>query len=82
MTCPDLGQSIRRHRIAVGMSQSALGAKIGRSRNTIANWERGVGQPTTAKLLAIANAVGCTLTDIMENREPPKFHYHGGAYPA
>lgn len=78
----DIGPAIRRHRLAVGMSQSDLAAKIDVARNTISNWERGISQPTGVQVIDIAHAVGCTYIDLLENRDPPKFHYHGGAYPA
>lgn len=39
------GNTIRKHREALGMDQRSVGAALGYSTNTISNWENGVSRP-------------------------------------
>lgn len=57
-----MGYRIKELREAKGISQTALAAKCGISRQTIINMEKGKTQTTTSKtLLAIAKALDTTV---------------------
>jgi DNA-binding XRE family transcriptional regulator len=48
---------IREYRLRAHMSQSALGAMIGRTRSSISLWERGLGLPSVPDLFKLAKAL-------------------------
>jgi transcriptional regulator with XRE-family HTH domain len=45
-----VGESIRRNRIAFGMSQQELGDLVGVSGATVSSWERGISEPGSYSL--------------------------------
>jgi transcriptional regulator with XRE-family HTH domain len=47
-----------RLRKARGLTQDALGARVGRARPNIIIWEKGRAKPTPAKLVLLAQALG------------------------
>jgi putative transcriptional regulator len=49
---------VREHRRKAGLSQEALARKVGVSRQTIVNVERGLNEPKVLLALAIAAALG------------------------
>jgi len=48
---------IRRYRIAAGLSQTELGARIGRTRSVVSAWERGRYLPSVSNLFLLARAL-------------------------
>jgi putative transcriptional regulator len=48
---------IRRYRIAAGLSQGELGARIGRTRSVVSAWERGRYLPSLSNLFLLARAL-------------------------
>ena len=48
---------IRNYRIAAGLSQSELGARIGRTRSVVSAWERGRYLPSVANVFLLARAL-------------------------
>jgi DNA-binding XRE family transcriptional regulator len=48
---------IRNYRIAAGLSQSELGARIGRTRSIVSAWERGRYLPSVTNLFLLARAL-------------------------
>ena len=48
---------IRNYRIAAGLSQSELGARIGRTRSVVSAWERGRYLPSVNNLFLLARAL-------------------------
>jgi transcriptional regulator with XRE-family HTH domain len=48
---------IRRYRIAAGLSQDDLGARIGRTRSVVSAWERGRILPSLSNLFLLARAL-------------------------
>ena len=48
---------IRIYRIAAGLSQTELGARIGRTRSVVSAWERGRYLPSVANLFLLARAL-------------------------
>ena len=51
---PRYPNQIRRYRIQVGLSQKALGRKLGRTRNAVSSWERGQTFPRGITILRLA----------------------------
>lgn len=60
-----LGASVRRHRLAVGLSQEGLGRSVALSRASIANMERGTQTPPLYRFVLMAEALGCTVQDLI-----------------
>lgn len=56
--------NIRDLRLAAGLTQSDLAAKVGVAQATVAEWERGVYSPGAQKLPALAKALGCTIDEL------------------
>ena len=67
-----LGESIRAHRLSVGMTISWLAGQLRVHRNTVTNWERGKTEPPAGQVVQIAWLTGCTVQDLLEgkNTEP------------
>ncbi len=45
---------IREYRLKAGLSQRRLGAQLGRGRNAVSSWERGLTLPNVPRLLRMA----------------------------
>ena len=52
----DIGTKLRALRRSHGLSQEALAAQLGVSRQAVTKWESGTAAPSTANLLAICEA--------------------------
>lgn len=65
-----IGQNIRNRRLEAGWNQSELGAKVGVSQEMICYFERGYKIPTLPLGAAIANALGCTVNELLEDKSP------------
>jgi transcriptional regulator with XRE-family HTH domain len=67
--CADLdkfvGQKIRGFRHKHRISQSGLGKALGISFQQIQNYERGFSRCSAARLQQMADAFGCTVTDLL-----------------
>ncbi len=61
-TARDLGQAVRTHRLAQGLTQDALAARCGVGRRFIAELEAGKPTSQLGKALLAASEVGLTLT--------------------
>ena len=48
----DLGKRIAKHRKALGLSQEALGERLGVSRQAVSKWETGAAAPDMENLMA------------------------------
>jgi transcriptional regulator with XRE-family HTH domain len=62
-----IGRRVRTHRIALHMRQSDLELASGVSRKFIGEFERGQVNCSLVTLKMIADALGCTLTQLLEN---------------
>lgn len=60
-----IGAQIRAARHAAGLSQMALGERIGRDHKTIHRWETGATNMTLNDLLLVADALGVPLADLV-----------------
>lgn len=60
-----IAKRIRRYRKQSGLTQVALGKKVGVSSNTIARIEGCKNQPSRATIEKLAKVFGVTVTDIL-----------------
>lgn len=65
-----LGANIRRRRQALGLSLDALAQESDVSSTMLSEVERSVKNPTVRLAYQIARALGCSLTDLLEDRSP------------
>lgn len=56
-------------RTAKGMQQREFAAALGVDRTTIAKWETGAALPRADMLPKIAKLLGCTISDLFEERK-------------
>jgi len=61
-----LGLAIRRHRDEIDVSQERLAEMIGCHRNYVGYLERGEQNVTIDMLARVAKALGCTVTDLVQ----------------
>jgi len=81
-----LGKSIRRFRRGLKMSQEKLAEKSGLHRTYVSDVERGSRNPSFLTLLAVAQGLGVTLseltrdleTDVLQNQPAIKGHWAQG----
>jgi Zn-dependent peptidase ImmA (M78 family)/transcriptional regulator with XRE-family HTH domain len=66
-----IGVAIRRQREAVGMTIIQLARLVNVSRNTLTNYESGKTEPTASELVQMADALGCSLHDLLDGRSAP-----------
>lgn len=62
---------LRQVRERIGMSQIALGERLGVSRTTIQGWERGDKSPAMERLDEIADALGCAVVELFQEDVAP-----------
>lgn len=55
---------VRERRVAMGLTQEALAARLGVDRAAVALWEGGRRTPTTDKLPALAEALDCDIGEL------------------
>lgn len=60
VTVSGWGERIRMARNDLGLSQSALGERLGKTRATIASWEEETTSPAVSEVAAIARALKIT----------------------
>lgn len=70
---PDLGATVRRRRLALGLSLEALAEASGVSAAMLSEVERSVKNPTVKLAYQVARALGCSLTELLDEGEakPP-----------
>lgn len=60
-----IGDRVRYRRNLIKMTQSELGGKIGTSFQQIQKYEKGMNRISGSRLLQIAEALGCSLEDLL-----------------
>ena len=60
-----LGEVIRAHREACGMTQELVAQKLGVSRQAVGKWESGKSEPSTTNLIAIAELLGTDAAELL-----------------
>lgn len=58
---------IKKRRTALHLTQQKLGEQIGVSQSAVGMWESGVRIPQTKMLLKLAEALGCTVDDLLRD---------------
>jgi len=66
-----IGAAIRKRRIALGMTQGDLGKKVGVTYQQIFKNETGVNRVSGSRLLAVAQALDCTVSDLLGDLDAP-----------
>ena len=72
-----LGQRIEQYRKALGISQEALGGRLGVSRQAVSKWETDAAAPDMENLLALAREFGVSVAELTatpEEEAPPGRH--------
>lgn len=67
---PTNNSKIARLRIALGMTQSQLAAKVGCTQIDLSRWERGIHKPTVRHLPSLAAALGCSVDYLISDTDP------------
>lgn len=65
---PPLVEQLKRRRVAKGLSQEALAAQLGVSRQAVSKWENGDSEPSTANLLALAALYGLSVDELLRGK--------------
>ena len=60
-----LGESIKEHRNACGMTQDFVAAELGVSRQAVSKWESGASAPNTTNLIALAKLLGVAPQELL-----------------
>ena len=67
-----IGQRIAQKRKELGLSQEALGSKLGVSRQSIYKWEADSALPEIDKLIALSRLFGVSVGWLLGVEEPPE----------
>lgn len=65
MNFTDFATNLRRLRALKRLSQAELGRQLGHERQTIYAWEKGNYHPRTDQLVPLADALGCTVDELV-----------------
>ena len=61
----EIAQRLAERRKQAGLSQEALAARLGVSRQAVSKWERSESSPDTDNLIALAQLYGLSLDDLL-----------------
>lgn len=64
-----LGRLVKRHRVALGISQEELGLRANLDRTYISGLERGVRNPSLTALVSLASGLDISVSTLLENLE-------------
>lgn len=67
----DISDRIRRFRTGAGLSQVALASALGIKGPSVAEWESGKSKPAISRLPDLAQALGCTVDDLLGTNDDP-----------
>jgi transcriptional regulator with XRE-family HTH domain len=65
-----LGERIRRRRRELGLSQSALGAKLGITFQQVQKYENGANRVSATMLIKLSNALALSVSEILSEIDP------------
>ena len=60
-----MGLYIYDRRRALHLTQQELGERVGATGPMVSDWERGVATPTTDKVIALVDALGCSPNELL-----------------
>ena len=75
---PEMGMRIVRLREERGLSRAALARELGVSRDRVAKWEREKNEPPVEMLIALGDALGVTLDELVTGRPAVASAISGG----
>lgn len=64
-----LGEVLRRYRTERSMTQEFVAESLGVSRQAVSKWEKGVSDPSTSNLLALAKLYGVSAEELLRQVE-------------
>ena len=64
-----LGEVLRRYRTERNMTQEFVAESLGISRQAVSKWEKGVSDPSTSNLLALAKLFGISAEELLKEVE-------------
>jgi transcriptional regulator with XRE-family HTH domain len=70
----EIGRRIRSYRTSMGMSQTALGDRVGVTFQQIQKYEKGVNRVSTGRLVKLAHALNVTVTELAGEHAGIKVH--------
>lgn len=59
-----MGAKIRQFREQAGLTQKQLAEAVGVDQSAVARWENGENNPTAARIMQIADVLGCNPGDL------------------
>lgn len=62
-----LGDILKAHRTRCNMTQEFVAEKVGVSRQAVSKWEKGLSEPSTSNLLALARVFGVSVEELLKN---------------
>ncbi|WP_354073370.1 helix-turn-helix transcriptional regulator [Brevundimonas sp. 1080] len=65
-----IGKTMRDRRLAIGLTQAELGAAIGVTFQQVQKYERGANRVAASKLLQVATALDCSVSDLYDDPDP------------
>lgn len=68
------GARLQRFRVRKGLSQMDIAAHLGVSAPSISGWEKGRTRPKHARLDALADLLGVSLAELLDEPEPEDIH--------
>ena len=74
---PIVCAGIRQRRLALGMEQKELAARLGVHKNTVSSWETGRTRPDVTQLPALCEALGLSPYALLGMAEPQPLHTPG-----
>ncbi|ACA59298.1 helix-turn-helix domain protein [Candidatus Desulforudis audaxviator MP104C] len=64
------GETLKRLRHRMGLRQNDVAGMLGVERSTVANWERGVKQPSLDTLIKLSETFGVSLDELVGAAQP------------
>jgi transcriptional regulator with XRE-family HTH domain len=68
----NIGETLRKYRLAASMSQMALAEKIGVSYQQLQKYEKGINNISVHRLQQISEALRIPISSLLEGQEPEK----------
>ena len=69
---PRFPNRIREYRLKAGLSQRRLAEVLGRGRNAVSSWERGLTLPNVPRLMRMAKLLGTLAESLYEEFYSPR----------
>ena len=68
---PRFPNQIREYRLKAGLSQRKLATALGRGRNAVSSWERGLTLPSVPRLMKMAKVLGTLAESLYQHFYSP-----------